>query len=281
MSGVSLQVDPTVNDRAAASSAPARSNGRRLLLAFAPLIGVVVFLGLWQLLVVAFDVRPFVLPKPSRILSHINSDKTYYWENARTTMWEAFLGFVVALAAALVVAAVMAHSRFADRAISPLLILIQVTPIVAYAPAIVLWVGFDLKPIVIITSIACFVPFVVNAVTGFRSVDPNLIELARSVNASRLEVFTRLRFPSALPSLFSAARIAVGLALIGAVLGEWFGGVNHGLGYSVRSAQQQGNRLSDQLWGSIYVLALIGGVAIIAIGLIERVVLHWHASQRN
>ena len=119
----------------------------------------------------------------------------------------------------------------------PLAVLIQVTPIIAYAPAIVVWLGFGLKPILVITSLVCFVPFLVNSVAGLRSVDPNLLELARSVDARKRVVFWRLRLPSALPFLFSAARIAVGLALIGAVLGEFFAGTPAGLGYAVKIAQ--------------------------------------------
>ena len=113
-----------------------------------------------------------------------------------------------------------------------------------------------------------------------RSVDPNLIELARSVDASRREVFVRLRLPSALPNLFSAARIAVGLALIGAVLGEFFAGSRSGLGYSIKLAQARPT-LRMQLWGSIYVLAFIGAAATILISTVERFVLHWHSSQRR
>ena len=173
----------------------------------------------------------------------------------------------------------MAHSRFIERAVTPLAVLIQVTPIIAYAPAVVIWLGFGLKPILVITSLVCFVPFLINGVTGLRSVDSNLLELARSVDASRREVFWKLRFPSALPHLFSAARIAVGLALIGAVLGEFFAGVQSGLGYSIKFAQSR--FLTMQLWGSVYVLALIGSIGILLINGLERLTLHWHSSQRT
>jgi NitT/TauT family transport system permease protein len=125
----------------------------------------------------------------------------------------------------------------------------------------------------------CFVPFLINGVTGLRSVDSNLLELARSVNASRREVFWKLRFPSALPHLFSAARIAVGLALIGATLGEFFAGVQSGLGYSIKFAQSR--FLTMQLWGSVYVLALIGSIGILLINGLEKLTLHWHSSQRH
>ncbi len=246
----------------------------------APVVGVVGFLLMWQLLVTVFDVQRFVLPAPWDILKHIAGDPGFYIRMGRVTVWEATLGFTTALLLALAAGAVMAHSPFVERAALPLAVLIQVTPIIAYAPAIVVWLGFGLKPILVITSLVCFVPFLVNSVAGFRSVDPNLLELAQSVDARRWVVFWRLRLPSSLPYLFSAARIAVGLALIGAVLGEFFAGSTAGLGYAVKTAQARPIQLLDQLWGSIFVLGFIGAMATLLISALERFVLHWHSSQR-
>jgi NitT/TauT family transport system permease protein len=253
--------------------------GRLVRTILAPVIGIVVFLGLWQLLVWAFDIPEYLLPPPSQIFRNIFSDLGFYVSNARTTLWEASLGFLVALLLALAAATVLAHNRFVEQASLPLVVLIQVTPIIAYAPAIVIWLGFGLKPILLITALVCFVPFLVNAVTGFRSVDPATHELMRSVSASRREVFFRLRVPHALPYLFSAARIAVGLSLIGAVLGEFFAGVTSGLGYAVKVAQARS--LTLQLWGSIYVLGFLGAVAVVLVSGLERLLLRWHSSQRG
>ena len=253
---------------------------RKGLRVAAPVIGLVVFFLVWQYGVQIFDIKRYILPRPSEILTTINGGKLFYWEMARTTMWEAFAGFAVAFVLAMIVATLMAHSRFIERAVLPLAVLVQVTPIIAYTPAIVVWQGFGFKSILVVTALVCFVPFLINGVTGMRSVDANLIELARSVDASRREVFFRLRLPSALPNLFSAARIAVGLALIGAVLGEFFAGSSSGLGYTISVAQ---NRLQShlQMWGAIYVLAFIGATATLLITVAERLALHWHSSQRE
>lgn len=257
---------------------PRASIVKRSLLLLAPVIGVVGFLALWQLAIAVFDIKKFVLPAPWDILGHIKSAPGFYVRNARTTVWESFLGFTIAFVLAMVGATIMAMSKFAERAILPLAVLLQVTPLIAYAPAIVIWQGFGLKPILIMTSLVCFVPFLINGVLGLRSVDPNLLELARSVNASWREEFFRLRLPSALPSLFSAGRIAVGLALIGSVLGEFFSGTTGGLGWSVKTAQA--HSLTLQLWGSVFVLAFVGAAATILIIGLERLALHWHSSQR-
>ena len=242
-----------------------------------PIVGVGGFLLLWQLLVTVLDIPQFELPAPSSILRHIASDPRFYIDNARVTVWEAFLGFWLGLAGALAVATVMAHSRFIEHAVTPLAVLVQVTPLIAYAPALVIWLGFGLKPILVGTALVCFVPFLFNAVVGFRSIDAATHELLRSVDASRREVFFRLRVPHALPYLFSAARIAVGLALIGAVLTEFFAGVSSGLGWAVKQAQSF--NLTLQLWGSIFVLAFLGAAATLLITALENVALRWHSSQ--
>jgi NitT/TauT family transport system permease protein len=269
-----------VHTATALAAAAPRRPGRtaRVLRTLAPpVVGVGGFLLLWQLLVTVLDIPQFELPAPSTILRHIASDPAFYITNARVTLWEAFLGFSLGLAGALIVAAIMALSRFVEQAVTPLAVLVQVTPLIAYAPALVIWLGFGLKPILVGTALVCFVPFLFNAVVGFRSIDPATHELLRSVDASRREVFVRLRIPHALPFLFSAARIAVGLALIGAVLTEFFAGVTAGLGYAVKTAQAR--NLTLQLWGSIFVLAFLGAAATALIGVLERVVLRWHSSQ--
>jgi NitT/TauT family transport system permease protein len=250
---------------------------RRALMAVAPVIGVVVFLGSWQFLVWAFAIERFKLPAPWDIVRHIADDPGFYLRNARTTGWEALLGFTIAFVIGVAGASVMARWRFVERAAQPVAVLIQVTPLIAYAPAVVLWLGFGLKPILFLTSLVCVVPILFNATIGLRSVDPLVLEVARSVDAGSAEIFWRLRVPSALPYLFSAARISVGLAMIGAVLGEFFAGVTSGLGYAVKAAQSR--NLPDQLWGSVFVLAILGSLAVLMIGAVERRALRWHASQ--
>lgn len=247
--------------------------------AIAPIVGVLVPLALWQLYVKVADVKQQLLPAPWDVIDHIWSDPGFYFDHARPTLWEALVGFLIGFVVALLWAIVLSQSRFLERASMPWVVVLQVTPLIAYAPAIVVWRGFGFGSIVVITAICCFVPFLVNGVAGLRSVDPNLLELARSVDAGRVEVLLHLRLPSALPHLFAGARIAIGMALMGAVLGEFFGGAKSGLGVAIKRAQSLA--LSLQLWGSVFVLALLGSLAISLLTLVERFALHWHASQRT
>jgi NitT/TauT family transport system permease protein len=248
-------------------------------LSIAPIVGLTVFLGLWQFLVWAFGIERFVLPGPWSIVRHMADDPGFYLSNARTTIWEATLGFMLAFGVAMIAATVMARSAFVERAGLPISVLIQVTPIIAYAPAIVIWLGPGLRSILTITALVCFVPFLINGIAGLRSVDPLLLELAHSVNTAETEILRRLRIPSALPYLLSAAKINVGLALIGAVLGEFFSLTASGVGYAVKVAQAR--NLVDQLWGSIFTLALIGSLATLLITGLERIALRGHVAQRQ
>lgn len=270
------QVDP-VSDFSPASRGD--RPWRRLALVLAPIVGVLVPLLAWQAYVEIADVKQQLLPAPWDVLDHIWGDPGFYVDNARPTLWEALVGFLIGFVVALVWAIILSQSRFLERASMPWVIILQVTPLIAYAPAIVVWRGFGFRSVVVITAICCFVPFLVNGVVGLRSVDPNLLELARSVDASRVEILLHLRLPSALPNLFAGARIAVGMALMGAVLGEFFAGASSGLGFAIKLAQSRA--LTLQLWGSVFVLAFLGSVAISLLTLVERFVLHWHASQRN
>jgi NitT/TauT family transport system permease protein len=172
----------------------------------------------------------------------------------------------------------MAHSRLAERALFPLAILVKVTPVVAVAPLLVIWFGFGLWPKVCVAALISFFPFLVNAVTGFRSVSPGAMEFVRSLQASPLRVFLKLRAPSALPYLFAALKVSLPLSLIGAVVAEWFSG-DKGLGLVIFTANYQLD--TPTLFAAIAVLAVIGVVLNTAAALVERRVLFWHEAFRE
>jgi NitT/TauT family transport system permease protein len=242
----------------------------------APLAGLAALFGLWEAYVRLADVRPLIAPPPSRVLAHLVTNAGFYADNAATTVFEAGSGFVIALVAALAVASAMVHWSLVERASWPVIVLLQSTPVVVLAPVFIVWFGFGPWPKIVVAMLFTFVPFVSNAFTGLRSIDPDAERLLRSVDASRLQVFVLLRWPSALPALFAAARYCVSLALVGAVVGELYTGSSRGLGYQTRTAQARS--LVDQLWASIFTLALIGVVATLGTIAVERRVLRWHPS---
>ena len=256
---------------------PAPRRGLKpLAYAIAPPIGLIVLFTVWELYVRIADVRPITLPPPTRILRHVAEEPAFYWENALITIEEAAYGFWLGFLAAVIVATFMAHSRFVERSTIPIIVLMQSTPVAVVAPVFLIWFGFNIWPKVLVAAVFCFIPFVMNAFTGLRAVDENALELMQSVSASRREIFWRLRMPHSLPYLFSAARICLGLSLVGAVIGEMFAGSTGGLGNTARVAQTR--LLVDQLWGSIFALALIGVLLNLILTAIESRVLRWHSS---
>lgn len=255
------------------------STARRRALTFgAPALSALAVICVWEAYTRIGDVRPLLLPRPSRIVGHIVDNPGFYWSNTVTTAGEALLGLLLGFTAAALIATAMAHSELAERLSWPLIVVIQSTPIVVIAPLFLLWFGIGLVPKVLVVALFVFVPFVTNILAGLRSADPNLIELARSVDASTFTILRRIRAPQAMADTLAAARIAVPLALVGAVIGEFYGGSTSGLGYHTRTALA---RLDvDVAWGSIIVLALVGMLGTFAVLAAERRILHWHPSHR-
>lgn len=250
---------------------------RRSAMTVAPIVGLIVVFGIWEFYVRVFDISRLTLPTPTSILVHLVDEPGFYWRHARVTLYEAAMGYGIALGASIIVATLMAHSRFAERASMPVIVLLQSTPVAVLAPVFLIWFGFTHWPKVLVATVFCYIPFTINGFTGLRSVDPNAYELLRSVSASKVEIFAKLRFPQSLPYFFSAGRLCVGLALVGAVIGEMFGGSTEGLGNTARVGQTR--LLIDQLWGSIFVLACIGVIGNLLLAAIETRVLRWHSSQ--
>jgi len=248
---------------------------RRLV---APMVGILVFLGVWEVLVRATDVKPFILRAPSRIASYLFHNAGDYSNAAWITALHAVGGLLIALAVALVVGSLMAASSFLEQATQPVLILLQVTPFVAYIASVVLWLGSGTPPVLFITALVCMPAFAFATADGMRSADPATRELLASVDASRLEVLWRLRLPSALPSLFTAARYNVGLALIASYLVEGGNFANQGLGNIGRRAAALNE--GDALWAAVFAMALLGTLFLVLISVAQRVVLRWHVSQR-
>ncbi|MYH78142.1 MAG: ABC transporter permease [Acidimicrobiaceae bacterium] len=249
---------------------------RRAALLVAPFAGLTAFFVGWEIYVVVRNLRPLTLPLPSDVIVHVVENPGFYSRNGLVTIQEAFWGFWIAFFAALFVATWMAHSQFVERATMPVIVLMQSTPVAVLVPIFLLWFGFSPWPKILTAMLFAWVPFVANALIGLRSIDSETHELLRSVNASRWEIYWRLRIPHSLPYLFAAGRICVGLALVGAVVGEFFNS-REGLGNAARVAQSR--LLVEQLWGSVFVLAFIGVAFVLLLIAVERRVLRWHASQ--
>ncbi|MCL6647693.1 MAG: ABC transporter permease [Chloroflexi bacterium] len=258
---------------------PPSPSGRLVLAAW--MTTALIFLGLvlaWEAVVRLAAVPSYLLPAPSAILARLVERGPLFASNALTTLSEALAGFLVGGGIALLLATVMVHSALAERVLYPLALLVKVTPIVAVAPLFVIWFGFGPLPKVMIAALITFFPVLVNALAGLRAANPHALEFLRSVGAGTGEIFFKLRVPGSLPYLFAAARVAIPLALIGAVVGEWWG-ASDGLGRIIFLA----NSTLDMptLFGTVIVLAGLGVGLTGLLALAERRWLAWHESVRQ
>ena len=222
------------------------------------LLGAVAFLALWQAIVVVGDYPTFILPGPAVVAARFVrawTDGTME-PNAVATVREIVLGFLVGAVAALAVGYLLARSRLANLVLSPYLVAAQSTPILALAPLLSLWFGSGLLSKVVICSLIVFFPVAVSTLVGLRSVDSGLLELGRSLRASRRQLFTTLEIPAALPSVMGGIRVGVTLAVVGAIIGEWAGG-DEGLGVLINLAR---GSLFDipLMFATLLTIALIG-----------------------
>ncbi|MET0460462.1 MAG: ABC transporter permease subunit [Ilumatobacteraceae bacterium] len=243
----------------------------------AGLVGIAVFGLVWELFVRVFDVRPFILLPPSRILDELGERPRFYLEAAAVTARHAAVGLIISLVVAVLIGAVLASSRFVEQAAQPVLVGVLVAPWVAYFTSIVVWLGRGDPPVIFLVAFVTTPAFVFATVSGMRSADPAARELLASVDASRFEVLRRLRLPSAVPSILAAARYNVGLALAASYYGEGGNLTTAGLGAAGRRAANQN---ADVLWATILATVALGVVFLGVISVIERVALRWHVSQR-
>lgn len=244
----------------------------------APLALAAAALGAWELaarwdvLADALSIEPFLVPSPSEIAAALWEDRALLAEDGWVTLQEIVLGFGVSLAAGLGFATLLHLSETMRRAFYPLLVASQTVPIIAIAPILVVWFGFGIGPILAIIALICFFPITVNTLDGLRAVDPDLIKLMRTLDASRARIFLRAEAPSALPYAFSGAKIAVAVAVIGAVFGEWSGS-SAGLGHLMLQASAQLE--TARLFAAVVVLSAFAVGLFGLLTLLERRIAWW------
>jgi NitT/TauT family transport system permease protein len=245
---------------------------RDLRSALYPLLGVAAILAIWQIYVSAFGINRIVLPGPLDILhASVNSWSTLLKETWPTFL-ESVLGFAIAVVIGIPVAVCVANSRVLNLTLYPILIATQSIPKVAVAPIILVWFGLGLQSKLVIAFLVAFFPIVVDTATGMRATPAGLLELARSLRASSLQIFLKVQFPAALPFIFAGAKVAVTLAVIGAVIGEFVGSLN-GLGNLLLTANSQLD--SPLAWAALVWLSVLGILLFGAVVVVERIVMPW------
>ena len=248
--------------------------GNRLVDWVPAVVVLVLVLVLWQEAQAIFGIQDFLLPKPTLIA------KTF-WDNRSTllhagwkTFQEALGGFVIGSTLAVAIAIVLARWRPVGRALMPYAIAANAVPIIAFAPITNAWFSpFSMSSKMAIAAILCFFPVLVNMLRGLTSVRPQSLELMQSYAAGQVEIFRRVRIPTSLPYLFTALKVATVLAMIGAIVAQYFGGTSDDLGAIIRSSYQI--FAYREAWAGILVACAFGMAFYLAIALVERVALRW------
>ena len=218
---------------------------------------------LWQLVCTVGLVPSYMLPSPVQVLEAFFSELDALWKNSLITLQEAFIGLILGVSVGFLAAVLMDAFEVLYKAFYPLLILTQTIPSVAIAPLLVLWFGYEMTPKIILIVISTFFPVTVGLLDGFRSADKDAIGLLRSMGADKLQIFRYIKFPSALPQLFSGLRIAAAYSVVGAVISEWLGGFG-GLGVYMTRVKKA--FAFDKMFAVIF---LISGISLALMALVE------------
>ncbi len=244
----------------------------------APMLLVLLALGAWELCVLLFEIRAWLLPAPSAIAVALVEDAGLLARHSWVTLEEVIVGFGAALFCGVSLGVGIALSRTVERSLYPFVIASQTIPIIVIAPLLLIWFGYGLTPKIIVVALIAFFPLAVNTVDGLKSVDQDTVNLMRTLGANRLQILVKAQLPSALPYLFSGARVAVAVSVIGAVIGEWVGS-SEGLGYlMIRSKPQF---LTERVFAAITLLSAMGVGLFLLVGVVERLTIPWSHARRG
>jgi NitT/TauT family transport system permease protein len=235
---------------------------------------LVVFLAIWEWGPGLVGIPAFIIPP----LSAVAQEAVRMWHvsglltHTGITAAEVLAGFLIGSLLGACIGYLLGMSPTAEVALSPYILALQIAPKVAFAPLFILWMGFTVYPKILVAILIVFFPVLVNVLTAVRTVDPDLINLARAFKATRAQIFWKIEFPASMPPLFAGLRIGSTLAVVGVVVGELVGG-NMGLGYLLSFGEGQAN--TPMVFVAILMLTLVGGIAYLLVILVETRVLHY------
>jgi NitT/TauT family transport system permease protein len=245
---------------------------RGLKKGFMPALFLIAGLIIWEVVILLFKLPEYILPTPRAIIVDIFSNFSSLISHLWITIIEAVGGLVIASILGIVIATIFLYSRNTEKGFYPYIIALKTTPIIVLAPLLVLWFGNGILSKIVIVVLICFFPIVVNTLKGFKSVNQDYLDLFRSLNSSKKQIFMKLRFPFALPYIFSALKISSSLAFVGAIVGE-FVGANEGIGFVILVASYHLNTV--RMFSGIILVALAGIILFFLIDFIEKKVVYW------
>jgi NitT/TauT family transport system permease protein len=242
---------------------------------------LVVFLLLfltWELAVRLFGIKEYLLPPPTRVWTEFVKRFDPVMASAWVTTQEILAGFALAVVVSVPLAAAISYSRFMENAVYPAIVFLQIIPKIAIAPLFIIWFGFGFTPKVLLVFLLSFFPIVVAAIAGFKSVDPDIMDFARTTGAGGWRLFAKIRLPQALPHIFTGLKVGAALSATAAVVAE-FVASDKGLGYLL--LQYNGQLETPMVFAIIVLLSLIGLLVYYAVEVVERFTIPWHVSQQR
>ncbi|MCG3208410.1 MAG: Riboflavin transport system permease protein RibX [Anaerolineae bacterium] len=243
-----------------------------------PILAIAVGIGFWELFVRVAGIKTYILPAPSLVILELIDQASNIFNHSLVTGWEIILGFLLSVIVGIPLGMAIYYSRFLERIFYPVLVASQTIPKIAIAPLLVIWFGFGLMPKVIVSFLIAFFPIVINTVVGLKQTQPEMIYLVRSMGASRIQTFLKISLPTALPNIFGGLKVAITLAVVGAVVGEFIA-ADKGLGYLLVVAN--GYLDTPLMFAGIIALSALGIIFFFIVEVLERVFVPWRIADQE
>ena len=240
---------------------------------YVPILTIIILIVLWQWITYFFKVPKYILPSPLDIIGSLIYSRKVLWHHSLTTLYEAGIGFILAIIFALVIAIMMNQWKLLGMSLYPILVISQTVPIIALAPLIMIWMGFGSLPKIVIVVIVCFFPISVSVVEDLSILDQDLINMMKVMGANKFQTFLKVKLPSTLPSFFAGLKIAATYSIMGAIIGEWLG-AQSGLGIFMTRTMSS-FRTSD-LFASIAIVVVLSMVLFKIIEWIGKKAMPWN-----
>ena len=239
----------------------------------APIIFIIILLSIWEVVVRAGGIEKYIMPAPTDVINVLISDFKTMIPHILVTLYEGFVGFIIAIGLSIILAIIMDMVPLIKKALYPVLVISQTIPTIALAPLFIIWFGFGALPKIIVVVIVCFFPIVISIVDGLEAVDRDLINHFKLMGASKLNIFIHLKLPYGMINFFSGMRIAATYSIMGAVIGEWLGG-DKGLGVYMTRARSA--YALDKMFAAIVIIVIISMAIFILVSVMEKVFTPWN-----
>lgn len=243
-----------------------------------PVLFLALIIVLWEVAVVVLDVQQIILPPPSDVVVSLVEDWDYLLKHTWITGLEVLLGFLASALLGVPAGIMMVWSRTMERTLMPIFVTSQTIPKIAIAPLFIVWFGIGMFPKVLVSFLIAFFPIVISTAAGLKTVEPEMLDLIRSMKATKWQVFTKVRIPNSLPYIFSGLKIATAFATVGAVVGE-FVGSDKGLGFVLIVSNSMLE--TPQLFAALLPLSLIGIFLYLGVAKLEKILIPWDAAARG